>query len=230
MLAVIVAFIACADPAKDKTAATVSEPAPPPAPAAAPAAPAIDPNDAQVLVATGTIGFTGAKVTKSHDGTFGAWEGKLRVKGDKLEGVDFAVDLASVKTDSAKLDDHLKKPDFFDVPTHPKATFRSMDVKDGAPPDNKLEGANATVGGDFTLRGVTKRLEFPAVVTVTPSEVAARTEFVINRQDFGVAYPGKPDDLVRDEVVIRVDVRAPRAATPAADAAPPAPPAGPSPG
>jgi hypothetical protein len=35
---------------------------------------------------------------------------------------------------------------------------------------------------------------------------------VINRKDFGIVYPGKPDDLIRDEVVLELAVKAPRAA------------------
>jgi hypothetical protein len=35
-----------------------------------------------------------------------------------------------------------------------------------------------------------------------------KSEFDINRKDFGIVYPGKPDDLIRDEVVIRLDLKA----------------------
>jgi hypothetical protein len=34
------------------------------------------------------------------------------------------------------------------------------------------------------------------------------TEFAINRKDFGIVYPGKTDDLIRDEVVLRLNVKA----------------------
>lgn len=212
---------ACADPAADKTDAKIVDVVPAPAAAPAPAAPA---GDVVEVGATGTIGFVGAKVTRSHEGRFGTWTGNLKLAGDRVVGGSFSVDVASLATDSVKLDDHLRSPDFFDVGTHPTATFTATEVRDGAPADSKLEGANATLVGDLTLRGVSKRVEVPAVLAVAGGEASARTEFSIRRQDFGIVYPGKPNDLIRDEVVIRVDVRAARAAA-APASAPPALPA-----
>ena len=38
--------------------------------------------------------------------------------------------------------------------------------------------------------------------------VNAEAEFVINRKDFGIAYPGKPDDLIKDDVAIKLSLHA----------------------
>lgn len=222
MLALLLA-IACADPAKDKSAATVAEPTP------APAAPAAPATSGETVAAAGTIGWIGAKVTKSHEGSFGTWTGTFTVDGNELKGVKFEVRTDSVTTDSPKLIEHLKSADFFDVATHPTATFSSVAVTPGAPADSKLAGATHTVEGDLTLRGVTKRITFPAVVAVGAGDVKASTEFSINRKDFKIEYPGKPDDLIRDDVLMKIDLTgtrtaaAPAAAAPAtADAAAPA--------
>lgn len=205
-------LIACSNPAENKSSAELVKPeaAPVEAPAA-PAAPA-DPAAAAAPAGpevnlTGTVGFTGSKVTKSHDGTFGAWSGKAVVANGKLQSVRFEVDINTLTTDSAKLDGHLKSEDFFNAATFPKATFVSQSVTDGAPADSKLEGANATVEGALTMHGVTQTVRFPAIITSDATATSAKTEFVINRKDFGIVYPGKPDDLIRDEVVIKVDVR-----------------------
>ncbi len=32
----------------------------------------------------------------------------------------------------------------------------------------------------------------------------AETEFALHRQDFGITYPGKKDDLIQDKVVMTV--------------------------
>ena len=45
-----------------------------------------------------------------------------------------------------------------------------------------------------------------ATITVEEGSVRAQAEFFIKRNDFGIIYPGKPDDLIRDEVVIRFDL------------------------
>lgn len=205
-------LLACADPAKDVTPAEVAKTeAPAPVPAAPEPAPAATPTYAgKALTPTGTVGFTGAKVTKAHDGTFGSWTGALYLDGENLTGLTVETQVASLKTDSEKLDNHLRDPDFFDVAKWPTASFKSTAISAGAPADSKLQGANATVTGDLTIRDVTKSVSFPAVIEVGPSEVQTSTEFFINRKDFGITYPGKPDDLIKDEVVLRVSFTAPR--------------------
>ncbi len=229
-LSVLLALVACTpDPAKDVTPATVEAPAAAPTPAAPP--PTADAGQSVAL--TGTIGFTGAKVTGKHDGTFQTWTGKAILAEGALAGLEFEVDVASLKTDAEKLDGHLRSPDFFDVAVHPKATFVSTAITAGAPADSKLAGATHTVAGNLTLRGVTKAVTFPATVTTSPDgSVVASTAFAIQRKDFGIVYPGKPDDLIADDVAMRIDVKGAAGATnaPAANAASTTPaPAAPAP-
>jgi polyisoprenoid-binding protein YceI len=45
---------------------------------------------------------------------------------------------------------------------------------------------------------------------VTDAQISANAEFSINRQDFGIAYPGMPDDLIRDLVVVKLSLTLPR--------------------
>ncbi len=149
------------------------------------------------------IEFVGAKVTASHDGGFTDFSGTVEV-GDPIETskVELSIQTDSLFADKEKLTKHLKSPDFFDVDKFPTATFRSTEIK--------KEGAGHTISGDLTLHGVTKRISFPATVSVTDSQVNANAEFSINRQDFGIAYPGMKDDLIRDLVVIKLSLNLPR--------------------
>ena len=39
----------------------------------------------------------------------------------------------------------------------------------------------------------------------------AKADFKINRHDWGISYAGKPDDLIKDEVAINLDLKFPRA-------------------
>jgi hypothetical protein len=36
-------------------------------------------------------------------------------------------------------------------------------------------------------------------------------EFAINRKDFGVVYPGMPDDLIKDDVLLKLKIHAKKA-------------------
>ena len=64
--------------------------------------------------------------------------------------------------------------------------------------------------GVLDLHGVQKSITFPAKIDVSDSEVGVKAEFSINRKDFKIAYAGAPDDLIRDDVLIKLDVKAPR--------------------
>jgi polyisoprenoid-binding protein YceI len=115
--------------------------------------------------------------------------------------VDVTVAVHSLVSEPEKLRRHLLGPDFFDASVHPQATFRSTSIT-GA---RELQ-----VSGDMTLRGTTRPISFPAEVALTPPEARARAVFSINRQDFGIVYPGKPDDLIADAVALTVELVAPR--------------------
>ncbi len=194
---------ACAeDVAKDKTAAVVTE-----APKAAEAAPPVAAGkELAVDKAKSKIGAVGAKVTGKHEVAFPEFTGSVRVDGDNVTGFDFTVQVGALVADAEKLTAHLKSDDFFSTEQHPTATFKSAEVKAASAPD----GSTHEVSGDLTLRGVTKRVTFPAKIAVTPTDVTGRTEFAINRKDFGIVYPGKPDDLIQDNVVLTVELSAPR--------------------
>jgi len=43
---------------------------------------------------------------------------------------------------------------------------------------------------------------------VADDAVTVKADFAINRKEFGIVYTGKADDLIRDLVVIRLDIRA----------------------
>jgi polyisoprenoid-binding protein YceI len=205
---VLATLVACAeDVGKDKAAATVSEVPAEPA-VAEPAVPASATlKELAVDVTKSSVEALGAKITAQHPIKFPEFSGKVGVDGDAVKSVSFEVKIASLVADAEKLTEHLKKPDFLDAEKFPTATFTSTELKAGS----DQAGATHTVTGDFTIHGVTKRISFPATLTVTPTEVSANSEFVINRQDFGVTYPGKPDDLVQDNVRMTIKFVAPRA-------------------
>ncbi len=195
------------DVGKDKVAATVED-----APAEATKTEAAPVAGTPLVVdpAKSSIRAVGAKVTAEHPIDFKTFKGTVTVDGETVTAVEFAVEMASLEADHPKLTGHLKNEDFFHVEKFPKATFASTAVKAGAEADATAKGFTHTVSGDLTLHGQTKRITFPATIEVGSAEVSAKTEFVLNRQDFGVTYPGRPDDLVQDNVRMTIAFVAPR--------------------
>jgi polyisoprenoid-binding protein YceI len=187
-----VALAGCADPTRDKPKATVDDPTPEPArPAAA---------RTFVLTDESTIGFVGSKITGSHDGGFHSFEGEIRVvDGDPLQSsVDVTIDTTSIWANNDRLTEHLKSPDFFEVETYPSAAFTSTQVL--------RDGDGYRLVGNLTLHGITKSISFPADITIGEDRVTASSEFAIKRFDFDIKFPGKPDDLIRDDVLIKLDL------------------------
>ena len=202
---------ACPDPAKDKPKADVAAApaAPKPAPvkpAEPPAPPSLPGVQYRFSEAGSTLGWVGAKVTASHPGSFQKFSGAIGLADNDIakSGVFVAIETASITTgDSPKLVGHLKSPDFFDVEKFPFATFTSTAIKAGGE-----GGASHTVTGTLDLHGVQKSVTFPATITASAEAVTVKAEFSINRKDFNIVYPGKPDDLIRDEVLLKLDISA----------------------
>ncbi|HEU4403811.1 MAG TPA: YceI family protein [Polyangiaceae bacterium] len=213
-MAVLVAgALACEDPAKDKAKATVGD-----APAATATTTAAATNTAvmagseslKIDPQASKVEFVGSKVTGKHEGSFPTFSGTIDLVGGKPESskIKVEIDTTSMKTDDEKLTKHLGSPDFFDTQKYPKATFESTAIKAGGE-----KGATHTITGTLDLHGAKKTITFPATVAVGADAVTAKSEFSINRKDFGINYAGKPNDLIRDDVVIKLDIKAPRKKT-----------------
>lgn len=209
VLFALIAFLGgCEDHTAGVTAATVADPTP--TPVAAP--PAADHETLTIARADSSVGFTGAKVTGSHDGTFADFTGTIELAPDVTAStVDVTIQIASLAIEPQRLHDHLLSPELFGAAEFPTARFQSTAITAGATGTVGDAPATHTVTGNLTLHGQTHAISFPAIVTVAPTGVTARAEFTILRQDFGIVYPGMPDDLIRNEVVIRFSVVAPRA-------------------
>jgi len=155
----------------------------------------------EVTTERGSIAFVGSKVTASHEGNFPDFSGAVTLHPDSLvdSSVSITIDTTTLEADRERLTSHLRSDDFFDVENFPTSTFVSTSIAEGA------EGnATHTITGNLTLRGVEKSIAFPATLELMDSALNIMSEFHINRQDFGITYAGMSDDLIRDEVVIRI--------------------------
>jgi polyisoprenoid-binding protein YceI len=193
----VVAF-GCDDPAKNKAKAVTGEAQP---------VTAAQVGQTATYGFDGTnskIGWVGSKVTGKHDGGFSAFKGTVSVVDGAAEksSVNVDIETASLTSDQERLTGHLKSGDFFDVAKFPKASFASTKIEKGG-----SNGATHTITGNLTLHGVTKAITFPATVKLG-DVVDVDAEFAINRKDFGLVYTGKPDDLIRDDVVIKLGIHA----------------------
>jgi len=199
LLVAIMVGPGCSNPADDVAEAKVEEVQP------AAETVASSPEDSQealtyVASSDSTIGFVGSKVTGSQEGGFKTFTASVQVAGGELVagGTQVQIDMESTWSESDRLTGHLKNEDFFDVSSFPFASFFST----GFSKDD--QGYQVT--GRLTLHGVTKTITFPATIEVSDVSVTVDAEFFIKRFDFGIQYPGRADDLIRDEVVIKLHI------------------------
>ena len=189
----------CANPAADKPKAVTSEAAP-----VLSSSPATQAEKYLITPETSKIEFVGSKVTGSHHGAFEKFSGTIDYAGQPEKSrVTITIDMGSVTTDTPDLTKHLKTADFFDVAKYPQATFESTEIKAGGE-----KGATHTVTGNLQLHGVTKSITFPGTIVVSPGVITIDSTFSINRKDFGINYTGAADNLIRDEVVLTLRIRA----------------------
>lgn len=145
----------------------------------------------------------GTKVTGRHEIRFPVKEATATLTEKCISGGKIVLDLANLEVLDlqvewkAKLEGHLRSPDFFDTEKYPEGVFEVTGCEAG-------NGDTLYLTGNLTLRGVTKSVRFPAVYKYDPNQPTLEASFNINRQDWGISYKGKADDLIRDEVNIQV--------------------------
>ncbi len=144
-------------------------------------------------------------------GEFKKVRGVVSIDGNDLTGlkVEVILDAASVNTDNAKRDDHLRTEDFFDVAKYPTITFVSKKV-------TKVDENRLKVVGDLTIRGVTREVSVdvdgPSPEVKDPYgniRRGATGTLKINRKDFGMMWHKTLDNgglVVGDDVNISVEV------------------------
>lgn len=143
-------------------------------------------------------------------GNFREFTGQVTTTANDFSTAAISVSLnsASVDTEIADRDTHLKSPDFFDVVNFPKITFEGNGLKDLG--DDMYE-----LTGDLVIKGVSKQVvlavEFGGLMTDPWGNVKAGFSITgkMNRKDWGLNWNAALEAggfLVGDEVKISCDV------------------------
>jgi polyisoprenoid-binding protein YceI len=150
-------------------------------------------------------------VTKVR-GRFKDFEGAVRVDRERPEGssIEFSIDAASVDTDVADRDTHLRSPDFFDVAKYPRITFRSSRIQPRG--DDRYD-----VTGTLTIRGVAREVTLSVTFLGSARDpwgnerAGFELETKLDRKDYGMIYNAALDNgglLLGDEVRIVINIQA----------------------
>jgi polyisoprenoid-binding protein YceI len=168
---------------------------------AAPVTYKLDPSHTMVLFSWNHFGFS------NPTANLGIGEGTVVYDEAKPanSSVEVSLPLANLDTHVSALDEHLKKPDFFDAAKYPVVTFKSTRVE-------PLGGNKFKVIGDLTVHGVTKPVVLDATLNKAGMQPMLKVPAIgfdatatIKRSDFGV---GAYVPNVSDEVQIRITTEA----------------------
>jgi polyisoprenoid-binding protein YceI len=158
-----------------------------------------------------TVGFSVRHMMVSKvRGYFTRFSGEVVTAADPAQStVNATIDMDSIDTRQEQRDAHIRSADFFDVGNHTVMTFRSTEVR--------TDGADWTVVGDLTIKGVTRSVELalevngfgPDAYGGTRAGFSARTE--ISRKEFGVDIDMPMDGggvVVGDKISIELEIEA----------------------
>ncbi len=160
-------------------------------------------------------------ISKVH-GRFARWSGAVQLDEQDLSrsSVSVRVDAASIDTQVADRDAHLRSADFLDVARFPDLTFASTRVE--------RSGSALRITGDLTLHGVTREVVLEAEFAGTGKDpwgneragFSARTS--LDRREFGLAWNAALETgglLVGEKVEISIELEAVKQAVAAPKAA-----------
>ena len=143
-------------------------------------------------------------------GQFKQFEGTLDYEPGKPETwkAEAVIQAASIDTNVAPRDKHLRSADFFDVETYPTLAFKSTKVTD-------VTAEKATLQGDLTLHGVTRPVVMDLAIHGVGKDPWGNTRagftatVKIDRKDFGLTWNKAVETggvLVGDEVEITLEI------------------------
>lgn len=121
-------------------------------------------------------------------GLFETYEATITTEDDDFtkSSIAFTADVASINTNNADRDNHLKSADFFDADNNPKLTFTSTSLT------NTASGFELT--GELALNGVSKTVKLETEISDLMKDPWGNTKIglnisgEINRKDWGLTW------------------------------------------
>ncbi len=150
-------------------------------------------------------------VISTVTGAFKTFEGTAETDGDDLTtaSINFSADVASIDTNQAQRDEHLRSGDFFDAENYPKLTFVSTGLEKTGEDTYKLKG-------DLTIKGVTNPVvldaEYGGAMTDFYGQSKAGFEVAgkISRKEFGLTWSATTEAggvVVGDEIKLVINIQ-----------------------
>ena len=128
-----------------------------------------------------TLGFVATQGGNEFTGQFGAWQADIAFSPDDLANsqVTVTIDMASADAGANDRNSQLPSSDWFDVDTHPTATFATTGF-------THLGGDDYQATADLTIKGVTLPVTLPFTLVVDGDTAAVAGSLTLVRTDYQV--------------------------------------------
>ena len=159
----------------------------------------IDPTHSEIGFGVRHLGLSKVR------GRFNTFSGTANITADQLaSSVAVTVDLASVDTNNADRDNHLRSTDFFNIEAQPTMEFVSTSV------------TQSTITGELTINGISKLVTFEfefhgvAIDGYDTTRAGFSASTVIQRSDFGIDFNaplGLDGMLIGDKITVELEIQ-----------------------
>jgi len=144
-----------------------------------------------------TTGYAIDFKSKDPSGSFKTMDGSVEFDEANIEATEFnlKIDVKSISTGNGMMNKKSQTAEWFDAVKFPFAKFKSTKVT--------KKGAELSIVGDLTIKGITKQYTIPASFTKNGEQVSFKGTFNVNRIEFKV---GRKSDIVPDLMKVSFQV------------------------
>jgi len=167
----------------------------------------------KISLENSTIEWIGKKVSGAHSGYINIKSAFFIFEEEKLVGGEFNIDMNSIKcTDienpryAAKLEEHLKDPDFFNSSKYPTSNFKITNII--------FDGTSYIISGNITIKEISQEITFPAKFENDGDLFHANATLKIDRTKHDIKYGSGSffddlgDRMIYDEFTLKIHLEA----------------------
>lgn len=159
-----------------------------------------------------TIEWVGEKVSGAHSGYINLQNAYFLFEEEKFVGGEFNIDMNSIRctdienpTYAAKLEEHLKDPDFFNTNKYPTSNFKITNII--------YDGTSYMITGDITIKEISQKISFPAQFENDGELFHANASLKIDRTKHDIKYGSGSffddlgDRMIYDEFTLKIHLQ-----------------------
>ncbi|WP_416295318.1 YceI family protein [Paenibacillus illinoisensis] len=117
------------------------------------------------------------------------------------------IEMSGIDSGNSQRDGHVKEADFFDVSTHPQATFTATSFE-GLPAEwTAGQTVDFKMNGTLTVKGVEKEVTFDAKAAYENGQVLLSATTTVTFEDFGMENPHSVVLSTENDIQVQLELK-----------------------